>query len=64
MSSLAQSPYLEISCLIYVISVCLHIVISNTYCCVVFLFCLSSFCVPNVASVFGCFILHCFFGFL
>ena len=33
----------------YVICVCLHIVVSNTYC-VMFLFCLSSSCVPYVDS--------------
>jgi hypothetical protein len=35
------------TCLIYVICVCLRIVVPNIYC-VVFLFCLSSSCVPNV----------------
>jgi hypothetical protein len=34
----------EDSCLIYISCVCIHIVLSNTYC-VVFLLCLSSFCV-------------------
>ena len=33
----------------YAICICLHIVVSSTYC-VVFLFCLSSSCVPDVAS--------------
>ena len=32
--------------------VCLHMVVSNTYY-VVFLFCFSSSCVPNVASLFS-----------
>ena len=39
----------EGSCLIYVICVCLHIVVYNTYC-VVFLFCLFSSCVPYVVN--------------
>ena len=39
-------------CLIYVICVCLCIVMSNKYC-VVFLFCLSSSCVPYIASFSG-----------
>ena len=39
----------EGSCFIYVICVCLRILVSNTYC-AVFLFCLSSSCVPYVAS--------------
>jgi hypothetical protein len=39
----------EGSCLIYVIYVCLRIVVSNTYC-AVFLFCLSSSCVPYVVN--------------
>ena len=34
----------EGSCLIYICCVCIHIMLSNTYC-VVFLFCLSSLCV-------------------
>ena len=38
--------------LIYVICICLHLVVSNTYC-VVFLFCLSSHGVPYVASFSG-----------
>jgi hypothetical protein len=38
----------ENSCLIYLICVCLRIVVSKTYC-VVFLFCLSSSCLPYVA---------------
>jgi hypothetical protein len=33
----------------YIISVCLRILVSNTYC-VVFLICLSSSCVPYVAG--------------
>jgi hypothetical protein len=48
------------SCLIYVICVCLSMVVSNTYS-VVFLFSLSSFCVPYVASFSDCF---CPFGIL
>ena len=48
--------YLQLSVggsrLIYVIRVCLHIVVSNTYC-VVFLFCFSSSCVPYVVSISG-----------
>jgi len=47
-----------LSCLIYIICVCLHIVVSNTYC-VVFLS-----CVPNVASFSGLSILDCPFGLL
>ena len=39
--------YVLLSCLIYVICVCLRIVVSNTYC-VVCLFCLSWSCVPYV----------------
>ena len=42
----------EGSCLIYVICVCLHLAVTNTYC-VVFLFCFSSSCVPYVASFSG-----------
>ena len=48
----------EDPCLIYVFCVCLHIVMSITYC-VVFLFCLSSSCAPYVASFSGLF-LFCF----
>ena len=40
------------SCLTYDICVCLHIVVSNTYC-VVLYFCLSSYCVPYTASFSG-----------
>ena len=40
----------EGSSLNYVICVCLHIVVSNSYC-VVFLFCFSLSCVPYVASL-------------
>ena len=36
----------------YVICVCFRVVVSNT-CCVVFLFCLSSSCVPYDASLSG-----------
>jgi hypothetical protein len=48
MMSVTISPYKLClyggSCLIYISCVCIHIMLSNTYC-VVFLFCLSSFCV-------------------
>ena len=44
------------SCVVYVISVCLRIVLSYTYC-VVFLFCLSSSWVPYVVNFSGLFIL-------
>jgi hypothetical protein len=44
------------SCLIYVICVCLCIVVSNTYC-VVFLLCFSSSCVPYATIFYG---LSCF----
>ena len=44
--------------LFYVICVCLHIVVSNTYC-VVLLFCLSSSCVPYIASFSRLFIVDC-----
>jgi len=44
----------EDSCRIYVICVRLRIVVSNTYCVVVFMFCLSSSCVPNVAVSLDC----------
>ena len=37
----------------YLCYVCLRIVVSNTYC-VVFLFCFSSSCVPNVANSLEC----------
>jgi hypothetical protein len=50
--------------LIYVICVCLRIVVSNTYFVVLFLFCLSSSRVPNVASFSRLFILDFPFGFL
>jgi hypothetical protein len=43
---------------IYVICICLHIVLSNTYC-VVFLFCFSSSCVHHVASFSGLSIFYC-----
>ena len=46
------SPVVCRRALIYVICVCLGIVVSNTYC-VVFLFCLSSSCVLDVASFSG-----------
>ena len=39
-------------CLIYVICICLHIVVSNTYC-VVILFCFSLSCVPYFAGFSG-----------
>ena len=42
----------EDSCLNYVICVCLHIVVSNTYY-VVFLFCFSSSFIPHVSSLSG-----------
>ena len=51
------------SCFIYVICVCLRIVVSNIYC-VVVLFCLSSSCVPNVASFSGLLIFDCPFAIL
>jgi len=44
--------------LTYVISVCFGIVVSNTFC-VVFLFCLSSFCVPYIAIFSGLSICDC-----
>jgi hypothetical protein len=44
------------SCVVYVISVCLRIVLAYTYC-VVFLFCLSSSWVPYVVNFSGLFIL-------
>ena len=50
MKTLLSSKCLWIlSCLIYLISVCLGIVLPNTYC-VVLLFCLSSSCVRFVCS--------------
>ena len=51
----------EGSCLIYVMCVCLHIVVSNTYY-VVFLFCFSSSCVPYFASFSGLSFFECQFG--
>ena len=51
------------SCPIYVICVCFRIVVPNT-CCVVFMFCLSSSCAPNVASFSGLSIFECPFGIL
>ena len=42
----------RVICLIYIIYVCLRVVLSNTYS-AVFLFCLSSSCVPYVASFSG-----------
>ena len=51
----------ERSYLIYVICVCVYIVVSTTYC-VVFLLCLSSSCVPYVASFSGLFIFEYAFG--
>ena len=51
------------SCHIYVICFCLRTVVSNTYC-VVFLLCLSSSCVPYVASSSGLSIIYCPFGIL
>ena len=48
---------------IHVICVCLCIVVSSTYC-VVFLLCLSSSCVPYVASFSGLYIFDCPFGIL
>ena len=53
----------EDSCLINVICECLCIVVSTTYC-VVILFCLSSSCVPYVASFSGLSIFDCPFVFL
>ena len=46
----------ESSCLIYVICVWLHIVVSKAYC-IVFLFCLSSSCVPMLPVSLDCRIL-------
>jgi len=51
------------SCLIYDIRVCLRIVVSNKHC-VVFLFCLSSFCIPYVVNFSGLSICDCQFGIL
>ena len=51
------------SCLIYVICVCLRVVVSNT-CCVVFLLCFSSSCVPYATSFSGLSCLDCPFGIL
>ena len=45
-------------CLIYIIYVCFGIMVSKT-CCVVFLFCFSSSCVPYVASFSGLSIFDC-----
>jgi len=53
----------QIVCLIYIICVCLHIVVSSTYC-VMFLFCFSSSCVPYVASFSGLSFFDCPFGIL
>jgi hypothetical protein len=41
------------------VCVCLHIVVSNTYC-VVFMFCFSSSCVPYAASFSAWLSSHCF----
>ena len=51
------------SCFMYVICVCLHIVVSNTYL-VVLLFCISSSCVSYVASFSGLSMFDCPFGIL
>ena len=53
----------ESSSLFYNISLCLRLVVSNTYC-VVFLLCLSSSCVPYVAGFSGLSICYCPFGIL
>ena len=50
---LLRSEY-EDSCRIYVMCVRLRIVVSNTYCVVFFMFCLSSSCVPTVAVSQDC----------
>ena len=42
----------ETSCPVYVVCVCLRIAVSNV-CCVVFLFCFSTSCVPYIASFSG-----------
>ena len=47
------------SCVIYVICVCLHIVVSNTTYCFVFLLCFSSTCVPNITTLFRLSIVDC-----
>jgi hypothetical protein len=47
----------------YLICACLHLVVSSIYC-VVFLLCLSSSCVPYVASFSGLFIFYYPFGIL
>ena len=47
----------------HLVSFCLHIVVSNTYC-VVFLFCFSSSCVPYVASSSGLSFFDCPFSIL
>ena len=44
---------LFVGCLIYVICVSLHIVVSNTYC-IVLLVCLSSSCVPMLPVSLDC----------
>ena len=51
------------SCLMYAICVCLHIVVSNTYC-GVFLCCFSWFCVPYIASFSALSIFDCPFSVL
>jgi hypothetical protein len=48
-------------CFIYIICVCWHIVVSNTYCDVFVLF-VSSYCVPYVTGFSGLSIFDCPFG--
>ena len=54
----------EGSCLIYVICVCLRVMVSNTYCVVLFLFCFSSSSVPYVPSFSEISIFDCPFDIL
>ena len=62
-SSLPPTVCRRAHAFIYVICVCLRIVVSNAYC-VVFLLCLSSSCVPYVASFSGLSIYDCPYGIL
>ena len=62
-SSLPPVVCRRVSCFIHVICACLRIAVSNTYC-VVFLYYLSSSCIPYVASFSGLFNFDWRFGIL
>jgi hypothetical protein len=47
LKAIHMRPFMQDSCLVYVVSVCLHVLVSGTYCVV---FCFSPSYIPYVAS--------------